>query len=47
LQYSKHDDLRISTLHGIEIDGSPERANACDSIRLSVDGDSNEIEEHK
>jgi hypothetical protein len=44
LQYEKHDDPRISTWHGIEIDSSFEWENAFDSIRFSDDGDSNEIE---
>jgi hypothetical protein len=45
LQASKHADPRISTEHGIEIDLSPERENAFDSIRFNDDGDSNEIDE--
>jgi hypothetical protein len=40
----KHDDPRISTLHGITIDSSDEDENAEDSIRTNREFDSNEID---
>jgi hypothetical protein len=40
----KHDEPRISTLLGITIDGRDENENACDSIRISREFDSKEIE---
>jgi hypothetical protein len=45
LQSSKHDDAKISTLHGISIDRSDESENADDSIRFNREFDSNEIDE--
>jgi hypothetical protein len=45
LQDEKHDEQRISTEHGIEIDLRFENENAFDSIRFNDDGDSNEIDE--
>jgi hypothetical protein len=44
LQSEKQNDPRISTSRGIVIDSSFECENAPDSIRLSDDGDSNEID---
>jgi hypothetical protein len=41
----KHDDPRISTLHGITIDRSDEDKNALDSIRVSRESGSNVIDE--
>jgi hypothetical protein len=44
-QYEKHDDPRISTLHGITIDRSDDRENASDSIRVNRESVSNVIDE--
>jgi hypothetical protein len=41
----KHDEQRISTLRGITIDSSEERAKADDSIRFNPEFDSNESDE--
>jgi hypothetical protein len=45
LQFAKHDEPRISTLHGITIDSIDEYENAEDSIRVSCEFDSNVIDE--
>jgi hypothetical protein len=45
LQYEKHDNPRISTFRGIEIDSSDDSPNAFDSIRFNREFDSNEIDE--
>jgi hypothetical protein len=45
VQYSKHDDPRISTFRGITIDLTFNDENAFRSIRFNDDRDSNEIDE--
>jgi predicted GTPase len=45
LQDEKHEEPRISTLHGIKIDSSDDFENASDSIRFNCEFDSNVIDE--
>jgi hypothetical protein len=45
LQHEKHEEPRISTFLGINIDSSDECENANDSIRVNREFDSNEIDE--
>jgi hypothetical protein len=45
LQCEKHFDPRISTSLGITIDWSDEYENACNSIRVKCESDSNVIDE--
>jgi hypothetical protein len=42
-QHAKHSRQRISTRGGMTMDSSEEEENACGSIDLNDDGDSNDI----